>query len=789
MRNVERNLHWLLILLGFVFISSCSEDPTGPDQPTTVISEETVVIDEDSGISIVSIDSSLIVYDASQGDPANLPIADGDILVSVEDGGYLRRVAAIEVNGDSVLVQTDEAVLAEVILEGGISWSGPLEFDLSQSQKIGEVGFVHPALRVDNEGGNRDISFTLDGLGINLGADAELGIQEGSFRFAPQLDIDGEFDHGLQEFHAIASGDLDFDILGELVYSATGGVHGEIELISDLPASAPIHIQAGWVPIVIYPEFDLLLGAEASASGTVTLNGGVETDNHIEAGFRWTETDGFETVYEKSFNGEVYPLEVSTQIGHELRIYLKPRLSFMVYTVAGPYIALEPYTRENGTVYLPPQSEYCTAWSLGIAGEVGANLEILDWGFSAGLDLADWSIALDEDCEPLGGGSDCSIAPTTLDFGEVEIDGEHQDLTFSISNIGDEMLTGEVTAECDDFIVVEGSGYYVLNPGESKQVTVRFDPSSEGTKTCTIQTGASCLGVYCSGEGTTFYDCYPDLSDPQLEIEGTEDYEANGQQWTRYLLDVVNWADFPDVLFEPAPDLPPCGENPNAARSWVRIYEANGSYIYGFCALGSASSLRDIWFSVPQGEAPPEQIYIEIWDRRCDITYTSNLASISYETQVMDQHQEGHNYGFWFEQDVRRWQEFAPTLDNLSRIDLLVLRWGYPGDVRVAVTDTEDVVLYQGVIREEDIPHHEPYDYGSDWVTHDLSSALSLTPGQKYRIRVWAELPSPTVDNRYFWSGHTDSGYDCCWSDVDPAGSGHWDGYDYSFRTFGYTRR
>ena len=283
-------------------------------------------------------------------------------------------------------------------------------------------------------------------------------------------------------------------------------------------------------------------------------------------------------------------------------------------------------------------------------------------------------------------------------------------------------------------------------------------------------------------------DCYPDLVPPELEVTGSEDYEANGEQWTRYLLAVMNWADFPDVLFQPAPDLPPCGQNPNAARSWVRIYAASGHYIYGFCAMDSASDLQHIWFAVRREEVPPEQVYIEIWDRRCDIAYTSNLASTSV-VPVMDQYQEDYDYGFWFEQDVRRWQEFVPTLDDLSRIDLLVIRWGDPGDILVTVTGTEDNVLYEGAIPEEDIPRHEPYDYGSDWVSLELSSELPLVPGEKYRIHVWGEHGSPTVDNRYFWRGHTDSGYECCLSDVDRPALSNWDGYDYAFRTFGYAGR
>jgi hypothetical protein len=76
--------------------------------------------------------------------------------------------------------------------------------------------------------------------------------------------------------------------------------------------------------------------------------------------------------------------------------------------------------------------------------------------------------------------------------------------------------------------------------------------------------------------------CYPDLPAPKLIVSGTEDYEANNMEWTRYRLEVVNWAEFPDELFEPAPDLPTCGLNKNASRTWVKIYDESDYYIYGF---------------------------------------------------------------------------------------------------------------------------------------------------------------------------------------------------------------
>lgn len=130
--------------------------------------------------------------------------------------------------------------------------------------------------------------------------------------------------------------------------------------------------------------------------------------------------------------------------------------------------------------------------------------------------------------------------------------------------------------------------------------------------------------------------CYPDLPEPELIVTGTEDYEYQNKEWTTYNLKVVNWAEFSDELFVPAPELPPCGLNKNASRTWLDIKRKDGSRIYGYCALGTSKSLQDISFTLERGEAPPEFVYITLTDRWCDTTYTSNLASteISPTTSV-----------------------------------------------------------------------------------------------------------------------------------------------------------
>jgi hypothetical protein len=121
----------------------------------------------------------------------------------------------------------------------------------------------------------------------------------------------------------------------------------------------------------------------------------------------------------------------------------------------------------------------------------------------------------------------------------------------------------------------------------------------------------------------------PALPVPELVIEGTEDYvAADGSPYTRYDLSVVNWTDYADDLFAPAPDLEPCGRNASASRTWVDIVDADTEErMYGFCGLTTPQDLTTIWFAMPRGTAPPSLIYATLWDRLNDQFIQSNSVS------------------------------------------------------------------------------------------------------------------------------------------------------------------
>jgi len=149
--------------------------------------------------------------------------------------------------------------------------------------------------------------------------------------------------------------------------------------------------------------------------------------------------------------------------------------------------------------------------------------------------------------------------------------------------------------------------------------------------------------------------------------------------------------------------------------------------------------------------------------------------ALSPQSEILDQFQTGANYGFWFEDDVIRWQEFIPGLDDVTSIEVFIDKRGNPGNMIVEIRTTDETTLAQKTIVEAEAP-----SYG--WARAEFSAPVSVSPGTKYRIYVYSDTDSPSPDDRYFWRGNTASTY-CPTCDTDV--SGGWPDYDYAFKTYG----
>lgn len=116
------------------------------------------------------------------------------------------------------------------------------------------------------------------------------------------------------------------------------------------------------------------------------------------------------------------------------------------------------------------------------------------------------------------------------------------------------------------------------------------------------------------------------LPNPVLAFVRQESAEVGGKQIVRYWYEVTNKDKYPAEMFVAAPDLPPCGQNAKAARTWVDIYDQRGRRLNGFCALTKPADLDKLSFTLDSETVPPSWVYIELNDRQTGTKYKSNLA-------------------------------------------------------------------------------------------------------------------------------------------------------------------
>jgi hypothetical protein len=141
---------------------------------------------------------------------------------------------------------------------------------------------------------------------------------------------------------------------------------------------------------------------------------------------------------------------------------------------------------------------------------------------------------------------------------------------------------------------------------------------------------------------------------------------------------------------------------------------------------------------------------------------------------VIDQSQDSNDYGYWFEEGINRWQEFIPTLDFLSSIEVLIAKYGNPlGNIILSLHLIDGQLIEQVVVNQAEVV--------GGWNHIIFDKPIPLIPGEKYRIVITADQKRTGPDDTYSWRGLNDSEYDSgCLTDV----SGSNPSYDYAFRTY-----
>jgi len=106
-----------------------------------------------------------------------------------------------------------------------------------------------------------------------------------------------------------------------------------------------------------------------------------------------------------------------------------------------------------------------------------------------------------------------------------------------------------------------------------------------------------------------------DLPKPKLGFVRVSETVNNGVAVKMYEVEVENRDKFDNDLFVPSPALPPCGRNADASRTWLNIYDGDGTRIYGWCAIKFSNELASLKFNIQSAKPQPKTVFIEFIDR------------------------------------------------------------------------------------------------------------------------------------------------------------------------------
>ena len=120
----------------------------------------------------------------------------------------------------------------------------------------------------------------------------------------------------------------------------------------------------------------------------------------------------------------------------------------------------------------------------------------------------------------------------------------------------------------------------------------------------------------------------PGLVEPILRFLEMAPLPGSDGEYLFYSLQVENWSDYSDELFMERPDLPPCGLNDSASRTWLEIFDGLGVRRYGYCGIARSVELQGFGFSVLATQEQPIAAFIELWDRELGVRVRSNQVAL-----------------------------------------------------------------------------------------------------------------------------------------------------------------
>lgn len=368
--------------------------------------ESLAIVDDTDQVLSDSLQMEKGLYIIRFSDPAP-EITEETILAGITRGGFLRRVESFTVDGDTYSIQTSQANLEDITINGAYNLAFAFDIDTiigphkmhpgmtrlhkkptrkelttNPMYKNGiyyyiiddEPAYVHPGVTLEKRDKDEETTISLTFERTLLEENGVTMTLTGGYSFTPNFVADLEysglnltyFKMGLSNAEAVRSVDL--------TLSASVTALSLEKTFTLLSLKRDMIFVVGTVPLLITAGFSIEGEATASVGASMDITQGFTNTTYYDAYIEYTSNKWGYVFDEDSDTETNSSLQINGSI--EQHFEIGPRLSLTVYRLVGPYIDLR----------LEQDFELCTDFNywqtnMNIGGSLtlGAKAEILSW--------------------------------------------------------------------------------------------------------------------------------------------------------------------------------------------------------------------------------------------------------------------------------------------------------------------------------------------------------------------------------------------------------------------------
>lgn len=354
------------------------QDPNQEDSAEINIKEDVVVITQDNS-QLVSDDDQIrngtYVLEFSGDIPE---VALNDVLVLEQEGGYLRRVVNVVLDGNIMTLETVQASMEDVFDQAEFSFTSnisPQSRNSSNSNSNSPISesvqfnYIADGVNVSEFGLVFDFSNTI----IYQDGSLNFKITNGTATFDPNFTFDFDFEDGKLEYFQFKADNANLAINCGIQLAVTGSVNlfeGETILVD---YDRYITFFAGIVPVVVVVNTKLEAKLSVDATAEIGFTSGFINESIVNIGATYNDGN-WNGIYQATNIFDSKPLDADTTVSLNQSLIITPKVSTQIYSVLGPYVS--PEMTENFKIAKNPSDDWDAELKAGVHPKIGVEAEV-----------------------------------------------------------------------------------------------------------------------------------------------------------------------------------------------------------------------------------------------------------------------------------------------------------------------------------------------------------------------------------------------------------------------------